>query len=88
MACVFSRICKRKLRIVISFFLNFCVQKKCLLKKCKTSLKIIIIKLITNKDLLYSTGKSAQCYVTTWMGWIKGRWVHVYMYGCVTLLCT
>ena len=67
MAYVLSRICKRKLRIVIRFF-NLCVQKKCLFKKCKTSLKIIIIKLITNKDLLYSTGKSAQCNVATWMG--------------------
>ena len=23
---------------------------------------------ITNKDLLYNTGTSAQCYVTIWMG--------------------
>ena len=25
-------------------------------------------KWITNKDILYSTGKSAQCYVAGWMG--------------------
>ena len=26
------------------------------------------LKWITNKDLLYSTGNSAQCYVAAWMG--------------------
>ena len=26
------------------------------------------LKWITDKDLLYSTGNSAQCYVATWMG--------------------
>ena len=26
------------------------------------------LKWIINKDLLYSTGSSAQCYVAAWMG--------------------
>ena len=30
-------------------------------------------KWITNKDLLYSTGNSAQCYVAAWMGGEFGR---------------
>ena len=29
---------------------------------------LLYLKLITNKDLLYSTGYSYQCYVATWMG--------------------
>ena len=34
---------------------------------------------ITNKDLLYSTGNSAQCYVPAWMGaGFGGEWIHVY----------
>ena len=32
---------------------------------------------ITNKDLLYSTGNSAQCYVPAWMGaGFGGEWMH------------
>jgi len=29
---------------------------------------LLYFKWITNKDLLYSTGNSAQCYVAVWMG--------------------
>ena len=33
---------------------------------------------VTNKDLLYSTGNSAQCYVAAWMGGkFGGEWIHV-----------
>ena len=28
----------------------------------------LYLKCITNKNLLYSTGNSGQCYVATWMG--------------------
>ena len=35
------------------------------------------LKWITNKDLLYSTGNSAQCYMTAWMeGEFGGEWIH------------
>ena len=38
------------------------------------------LKWVTNKDLLYSTGNSAQCYVAAWMGGEFGReWIHVYV---------
>ena len=39
----------------------------------------LYLKWITNKDLLYGTGNSAQCYVAAWMGgefW--GEWIRVY----------
>ena len=29
---------------------------------------LLYLKWITNKDLLYSTGNSAKCYVAAWMG--------------------
>ena len=33
---------------------------------------------VTNKDLLYSTGNSAQCHVAAWMGGkFGGEWIHV-----------
>ena len=39
------------------------------------------LKWITNKDLLYSTGNSAQCYVAAWMGGEFGvEWIHVYIW--------
>ena len=41
-------------------------------------------KWITNKDLLYSTANSAQCYVPAWMGQGLGDWGengYTYMYG-------
>ena len=39
------------------------------------------LKWITNKDLLYSTWNSAQCYMLAWMeGGFRGEWIHGYMY--------
>ena len=33
------------------------------------------------KDLLYSTRNSAQCYVAAWMGReFGGEWIHVYVW--------
>ena len=38
---------------------------------------LLYLKWITNKDLLYSTGNSAQCYVAAWMGGESGgEWIH------------
>ena len=43
---------------------------------------LLYLKCITNKDLLYSTWNSTQCFVAVWMGGEFGReWIHVYMYG-------
>ena len=34
---------------------------------------------MANKDVLYGTGNSAQCYVAAWMGGeFGGEWKHVY----------
>ena len=39
----------------------------------------LYLKRITNKDLLYSTGNPAQCYVAAWMGGeFGGEQIHVY----------
>ena len=41
----------------------------------------ILIKWIANKDLLYSTGISAQCYVTVCIGGeFGGEWLYVYVW--------
>ena len=43
---------------------------------------LLYLKWIINKDLLYSTANSAQCYVAAWMeGEFGGEWVRV----CVRL---
>ena len=42
---------------------------------------VLYLKWITNKDLLYSTGNSAQCYLAAWMGGGLGENGYVYMYG-------
>ena len=40
---------------------------------------LLYLKWITNKDLLYSTGNSAQCYVAAWMEEGFGEeWIRVY----------
>ena len=40
---------------------------------------LLYLKWITNKDLLCSTGNSAQCPVAAWMeGEFGGEWIHVY----------
>ena len=42
---------------------------------------MLYLKWKTNKDLLYSTGNSAQCYVVVWMGGdFGGEWIHVYVW--------
>ena len=38
---------------------------------------LLYLKWITNKDLLYITGKSAQCYVAAWIG--REFWIHAYV---------
>ena len=39
---------------------------------------LLYLKWITNKDLLYNTGNSTQCYVAVWMGReFGGEWVYV-----------
>ena len=42
---------------------------------------LLYLKWITNKDQLYSTWKSYQCYVAAWMGEeFGGEWIHVYVW--------
>ena len=38
----------------------------------------LYLKWITNKDLLFTTGNSAQCYVVAW-GEFQGEWIYVYV---------
>ena len=41
---------------------------------------LLYLKCITNKDRLYSTWNSAQCYAPAWMGGeFGGEWIHVYI---------
>ena len=47
----------------------------------KVMYTLLYLKWIANKDLLYSTGNSAQCYVAAWMGGqFGGEWIHVYVW--------
>ena len=42
---------------------------------------LLYLKWITNKDLLYSTGNSAQCYMAAWnIAEFRGEWIHVYVW--------
>ena len=42
---------------------------------------LLYLERIANKDLLYSTGNSAQCYVAAWMGGdFEGEWIHVHVW--------
>jgi len=43
--------------------------------------RVLYLKWITNKDILYSTANSAQCYVAAWMGGeFREEWIHVYVW--------
>ena len=47
----------------------------------KVTYTLLYSKWITNKDLLYSTWNSAQCYVAAWMGGeFGGKWALVYVW--------
>ena len=40
---------------------------------------VLCLRQMANKDLLCSTGNSAQCYVAAWMGREFGReWIYIY----------
>ena len=54
----------------------------------KVMYTLLYSKWITNKDLLYSTWKFAQCYVPAWTGGGLGKNGYMYMYGRVPLLFT
>ena len=42
---------------------------------------LLYLKWMTNKDLLYSTWNSAQCYVAAWMEEVfGGEWIYVYVW--------
>ena len=47
---------------------------------------LLYSKWVTNKDLLYNPGNTAQCYVAAWMGGWFGENRYVYMYGWAPLL--
>ena len=51
-------------------------------KEFKSSMCLMpYLKWITNKDLLYSSGNSAQCYAAAWIGGeFGGEWMHVYVW--------
>ena len=41
----------------------------------------LYLRWITNKELLYSTGNSAQCYMAAWMGGESGgEWIQAYVW--------
>ena len=50
-------------------------------KFCINTYTLLYLKWITNKDLLCSTGNSAQYYVAAWMGGEFGENGYTYMYG-------
>ena len=42
---------------------------------------LLYLEWVTNKDLLSSTGESAQCYVAIRMGGESGgEWIHIYVW--------
>ena len=42
---------------------------------------LLYLKWTTNKDLLYSTGNSARCYMAAWIGGKFGENGYMYTYG-------
>ena len=41
---------------------------------------LLYFKWIINRNILYSTGNSAQCYVAVWRGGeFGGEWIHAYV---------
>ena len=47
----------------------------------KVMYTVVYLKWITNKNLLYSTWNSAQCYVPAWMvEKFGGEWIHIYVW--------
>ena len=42
---------------------------------------LLYLRWITHKDLLYSTGNPAHCYMSVLLGReFKGEWIHVYLW--------
>ena len=42
---------------------------------------LLYLTWITNKDVLYRTGNSAQCYVAAWIGGeFEEEWIHMHVW--------
>ena len=64
--------------IVAAFKSAFIYMFKELKDTKVTVYTLLHLKSITNKNLLYSTWNSAQCYLPTWMGaGVWEEWIHV-----------
>ena len=49
---------------------------------------LLYLKCVISKDLLYSTGNLAMCYVAAWMGGeFGGEWIHVYVWLSPFAVC-
>ena len=50
---------------------------------------LVYLKQTTNRDLRYSTGNSAQCYMAAWLGGdFGGKWIHVCVCMAESLCCS
>ena len=91
-ALVKSQVLRSSLRFFVSalclfvcLFYFFSLWIKCPISSHHLTYKddsnLLYLKWITNKDLLYSTGTSARCYLAAWMGGeFGGEWIHVYVW--------
>ena len=61
-----------------------------LLKTCVCLYTLLYLKWIISKDLLYSPGNSAQCYMAVWMGGEFGGdgCTYIYTYMAESLCCS
>ena len=68
--------------------MNLCLPGEWIIRELGMDMyTLLCLKWITNKDILYSTGNSAQCYVPAWMGaGFGGEWIHVYVRLLLLLL--
>ena len=55
--------------------------EEAIVRECGMGMSTLLyLKWVTNKDLLYRTGNSAQC-VSAWVGaGFGGEWIHVYVW--------
>ena len=54
----------------------------------KVTCTLLYLKWVTNKDLFYSAGNSAQCYVAAWMGGRFGGNGYIYICVAESLQCS
>jgi len=78
---VYQDVSRVLLTLSLDFQMCLCCLSLSFIENDLSLYTLLFLQWITNKNLLYSTWNSAQCYVPAWMGGgFGGEWTHIHVW--------